>query len=48
MICPRLKVSNYQRFIAHFQRAVGIPDLAAGVIAPCFILPAAKKSIRFQ
>ena len=47
-IIPALKVSNYQQFIPHFQRAVGILHQTAGVIARCFILPAAINLVAFS
>ena len=35
-------------FIAHFQRAVEFLNQTAGVIARCFILPAAIKLVAFS
>ena len=43
-----LKVSNYQAFIAHFQRADDIFKLTVGVIALRFILPTAIKLVAFS
>lgn len=47
-IIPTLKVSNYQQFIAHFQRAVGILNQTAGVIKRRSILPAAINLVAFS
>jgi hypothetical protein len=45
---PTLKVSNNQQFVSHLQRTDGVFKQKASIIARCSILPAPKKTSRFQ